>query len=414
MRMQSWVYPWDVAASGVERTLARMRDAGLHGLDLASNYHPIATLSPRRGGRRIFYSDRGAVFFPARAERYGRIRPEIWPEQEVIDVWPQVARTIGRHGLRLNAWTICLFQPWIALRHPDCSRCTAEGDAVPATVCPAHPDVREFFAHMCADLAGQYPIDLIELEGVSPHTYDYGWVRPRILAEVGSWTQWLLGLCFCVACRSRARAHGIAIDALQGAVADEIGASLARDDAAAMPQEEALAIWLQGHPDLAAFLSMQEDASVEFVRTVAAAVAEVSTSCRTAVYAPVQFDGSPGVDLDRVLDVIGAVIVTRPIDRPDYAKRLRERIDRCGRFVETVHFQACGWPHQIGAPALRDELASGLALAPHQVSFYNYGLLKDAQIRELVRLAAAIRAESASLNPGPDTMPRVSAVRTPP
>jgi hypothetical protein len=63
MKLHTWAYPWDIANMGVDNALSEMHDLGLDGLDLASNYHPITSLSPRAPSRRILNTELGAVFF---------------------------------------------------------------------------------------------------------------------------------------------------------------------------------------------------------------------------------------------------------------------------------------------------------------------------------------------------------------
>jgi hypothetical protein len=108
MRVTTYAYPWDLANLGVETTLKRIADEGIDAVDLAATYHPIDSLSPR-GGPRLFSNGRGAVYFPARPERYGRIRPLVH-SPGLAAVWPQVARLAPSLGLGLNAWTVTLFQ----------------------------------------------------------------------------------------------------------------------------------------------------------------------------------------------------------------------------------------------------------------------------------------------------------------
>src|SRR5438552_2466081 len=183
MRVTAYAYPWDLARLGVERVLGEMAAHGIAAVDLAATYHPIDALSPR-GGHALFTSPRGAVHFPARLERYGRIQPSMSPDPEIRAVWPATARAAVSSGLGLNAWTVVLFQPWIADAYPDCARVLPSGDPIGSGVCPASEDVREYVAVLCADIAEQFGVETLRLEGIMPAAYDYGWLRPRVLVEV--------------------------------------------------------------------------------------------------------------------------------------------------------------------------------------------------------------------------------------
>src|SRR3954452_10026707 len=77
MHVTVWTYPWDVARLGAATVVDDLRRQGADGIDLAATYHPISALSPRGDHVQGFFSPRGGVFFPARPERYGRIRPTV-------------------------------------------------------------------------------------------------------------------------------------------------------------------------------------------------------------------------------------------------------------------------------------------------------------------------------------------------
>ncbi|MCO5090935.1 hypothetical protein [Bosea sp. (in: a-proteobacteria)] len=391
MKLQTWVYPWDIHAGGVDRVLGEIRDLGLTGIELTSNYHAIATLAARGEGRRVLYTEHGGVFFPARAERYGRIKPEVWPDDEIVRIWPEVSERSAKLGLRLNAWTIGQFQPWITRQVPECSKVLPTGDRVPATTCPCNTDVQEFFCAMGADLSSQFPVDLIELEGIGFHKFQYGWVRPRILIDIAPWTEWLLSLCFCESCKARARRAGLDPDGLQARVRIEIERcfNAQSDTDPAGPLEEMRAAWLDRDPDLAGYLQCREDAVVDLVRNMADAVGEASQA-RLGVWAPVEVDGSEGVKLERVVDKIGAVIVWHPEMRREEAARIRRLTAAATPRVELTHFQASGWPHGPTSPGFRAELEAAIANAVDQISFYNYGLMRRWQLKEMVALARSL------------------------
>jgi len=392
MKLESWVYPWDMASAGVDAMLSEMRDLGLQGLRIASNYHPIGTLSPRSKNRRILYTELGGVFFPVRPERYGRIRPQCWHEAEVLNVWPQVAERVDRYGMSMSAWTIGMFQPWITHQVPDTARVTPSGDAIPSMACPANPDVRAFFTCLCADLAGQYPIEGIHLEGISFHHYNYGWVRPRILIDLAPWTNFLMSLCFCQACRSKADRHGVDVEGLRTRILRELDHCFEApgDTDRAPPMEQRYHEWLQTDGDFAKFVSLREDAVVQLIQEISDAVHAIRPGCRIGVWSPIEVDGSAGVNLERVMRVVGSVLVWEPSKRLDAARRIRAATLASGRDVHLSHFQACGWPHGADSPEVRHELETAYSLPVDSVVFYNYGLVRQGQMRRMIEIARSL------------------------
>jgi hypothetical protein len=389
MKLETWVYPWDIASAGADAMLSEMRGFGLSGLRIASNYHPIGTLSPRSQDRRILYTEQGGVFFPARLERYGRIRPQVWPDADVINAWPRVAERAERYGLTLGAWTIGMFQPWITHQIPESARVTPMGDLIPSMTCPGNHDVKTFFASMCADLAQQYPLTSIHLEGISFHHYNYGWVRPRILIDVSPWSNFLMSLCFCESCCARGRKQGIDVPGLRQRIVRELDkcfdASGDKDESGDLGERSAQ--WKQADQDFAAFLALREDIVVEFIRTLAEAVRAVNPNCRLGVWNPIEVDGSSGVALERVMDVIGSVLVWKPQERLAQAQRIRTITSASENAVQLTHFQACGWPHGASSPEFLHELQTAYAIPVDSIGFYNYGLLRAGQMRRMVEIA---------------------------
>src|SRR5262249_43145348 len=101
VRVAAYTYPWDLARLGVEGSLRDLSEQGVDAVHLAASYHPIDTLSPR-GVANVFTSARGAVYFPARGSRYGRIAPDVH-SPELATVWSETATRAPGLGLDLDA-----------------------------------------------------------------------------------------------------------------------------------------------------------------------------------------------------------------------------------------------------------------------------------------------------------------------
>ena len=98
------------------------------------------------------------MYFPARYERYGRIKPALHSEPEILAVYEQTSRGAESRGMQLNAWVIGMFQPWLARAYPDTAVENAFGHRSFAATCPAHPDIQTYLPEMLADLCDQYSI----------------------------------------------------------------------------------------------------------------------------------------------------------------------------------------------------------------------------------------------------------------
>jgi hypothetical protein len=374
VRTATFAYPWDLGRLGVERALEEIADDGYDAVYLAATYHPIDALSPREGRVRLYSSGRGAVHFPAREGRYGRIRPAV-SSPDVTSVWPEAARLAGSIGLTVIPWTIVLYQPWIVDRYPDCARVLPGGDPIDAGVCPAHDDVREYVAALCEDLVDQFGSSTLHLEGPAPASYDYGWLRPRILVEVPKVARELLALCFCASCRQRGADRGLDVVRLQQRVNAAIAAALAAGTAGSSGEE------LAGDAELVAFAELAVSASIELVETVATRV--------SAIGAP-RLSGMPWTPYSTVLgtrddtvfaDSLGPFAQVMVTPRPADARTRTAMASREERGLDLAVL--------LTPNSLEEGLRGAVAIGATEVAVYNYGLLREVDTQ---RMGATIRA----------------------
>jgi hypothetical protein len=389
MRVTTYAYPWDLARLGVEDTLAHMEGEGLDGLSLASTYHPIDALSPRGGTARLFSSPRGAVHFPARPERYGRIRPQV-SSPETAAVWATVAEEAPAHGLSVTAWTITTYQPWIVDTHPDTARVLPSGDPVGTGACPANPDVREYLATLCDDLVDGFGPERLHLEGILQPGYDFDWLRPRVLVTVPPTAKALLGLCFCASCASRATDAGLDVERLRGMV-DTAVTALLHAPADADPAQVGEAAGALADAELHAFAVQHERAGIEATAEIVARVAG-RASFSSTVWSPL----APllGDDQDVLLGELAATIDGISAIRGFFADRNRRIVELAAGSGRPLDLQSMvnrltPDPARDGAtdpdrPARARELEDAAALGADEVSIYNYGLHLEADVAAIV------------------------------
>jgi hypothetical protein len=379
MKASIHVYPWDLADVGVDAVLDELAGLGFRGIHVASVYHPIAALSVRAPRRRLMYVDRGAVFFPARAERYGRIRPNVWQEKAVLDAWPSVAARAGAMGLDVTAWTLMLFQPWMAVQYPDCARRSASGDAAPSCVCAASPDVREYLVALVTDLATQFPLEAFELEAIGNLEFDHGWVRPRILADISPWASRLLKLCFCSSCKARATAEGIDADGLQARVHAELRRVLDPDPGSPADRHDE---WTSRDAEYARFSDLQENTAPDLVAKLREALNSVSPRTRIGLHIE-----DMGARLEAALPDIGVLVTTGEMT-PQLSGRLSALKRRQpGLRVSNIHLRGpiAGLSRRLVIARPPDEVLATLHGSPvDEVSVYNYGLITRENLRTAV------------------------------
>jgi hypothetical protein len=381
MRVTANLYPWDLARLGVDRVLAELVEWGIDSVDLAATYHPIDALSPRDLG--FYSSSRGAVHFPARPERYGRIAPSL-SSPEVCAAWPAAAERVGAAGLRLHAWTITLFQPWITDAHPDTARVFVGGDASSTGVCPANEQFREYLSALCADLVDQFGVDMIRLESVMPLGFNVDWLRSRVLVDVPDLARDLLTLCFCATCTRRGTDAGLDVERLRASARDVIDADLAGDGESR--RDATLA-----DTELAAFLAQHEQASIELCVAVRAAVGEATRLASTISTPFHALRRGAGAELTAQLaEIVDQLAVSSAGGKGN--QRIAAIAAAASRPVAldmliTRGLRFPGMATPDGAPGedpIDAQLREATALGVEEVSLYNYGLLRDADVQRFM------------------------------
>jgi hypothetical protein len=384
-----WTYPWDVARLGVDAVLGEIAEYGLHGIDLAATYHPISALSPRGDAVGGFFCPRGAVFFPARAARYGRVKPHVWRDRDVVAAWTDVAERLDAHGLELNAWTIGLFQPWIAQDYPETARVYSDGTRLDAGICVSSPAVHEYLVALVTDLADQFPITLVKLEGMYPPAFDYGWTRRRIYFGLAPRQQQLMGLCFCASCTSAGTAHGLDVEAIRARVRASLRVG-------ADPAQVASSVG-SSDVELEAYAGLAPAAATQLIADLAAVLRAAGSPTRVGVALP--FEGTIDESVDAVFDRVATVLLANlATDQTELRRavdmvRAHEPSPSLECFVHPpfTATAAGGIPHGIqedlADPAWRANLRTARELGVERFSLYNYGLLTADTFRALVAVA---------------------------
>jgi hypothetical protein len=234
-------YPWALADEGVERAVDTMRRCGIEAVHLALSYHVGAYLTPRGGARRVYAGDLGAVHFDAPAAL-----ADGWPfpppVSDLVTTGPGsvagIADAAERHGLRMVAWVVYLYQHALARERPHLTVRNAFGDPHGAQLCPANPQVRDYARALTRATLALGRFDGLYVEALKYLPYEYGLLNPKSAVAPGLRARSLLSLCFCAHCRRAATHAGIDVDGLASAVRTRLDEHLKRlpdgvgDDAA--------------------------------------------------------------------------------------------------------------------------------------------------------------------------------------
>lgn len=371
MRASLWTYPWDLLDEGVDATLARIADGGgFDGLSLAATYHATKALLPHNPRRRVYFAEDGVAYFRTRPERYGRIKPRPSALLAQADPFALAGEQAARHGLALHAWVICLHSTPLASLHPDLTLQTPFGDPLLHSLCPSQPEVRRYAVALLADLCGQYPLRSVELEAIEFMGYVHDFHHEKNLAPLAPFEWWLLGLCFCPACRARARTAGLDAARLAGRVQEHLTLAFRRD----RPPRQApdAADWLAADADFAAYLRLRE----QTVRSLVGEIKDTLSSFRDTQVLCFAAPGGgwrDGADPERLATVADGFVSAY---FPDVAAG-EEGIPALRRLARGKPVSAAvsaTHPAATGAADVRARILAYAAAGADGFNVYNYGL----------------------------------------
>lgn len=389
LETSAFAFASDLADEGIETVLGNVQDrAGLTGITPAFVYHAARDVFPHNPRRKVHLLDRDMSFFPPDPGLYEglRIQPRVNPLARERDVLGETCAAAARRGLAVHAWTVFLHADR-ADENLDCVTENAFGDRYPADLCPANPEVRAYVRALVADVA-RYDVATILAESLHYHGLEHGYHHERYFIELGARARYLLGLCFCEYCVSRAALLGVDGAAVRAAVRAELERVF--DDRHAVDEGEFELAALAGG-ELAGYL----DARAETVTTLVAEAAEVAAAAGKRLvflelagavkgYATGRPSGAPAAEISWRLgvDLAGLGRACPELEVLGYAADVeRLRLD-----LETYASRLGGGPVSV---ALRpsppdcesqENLAAKVqlarALGAVRIDFYHYGFVR--------------------------------------
>jgi hypothetical protein len=260
---------WDLVDGGLDRALEDIRASGANTITLAASLAAGAMAQPRQRGRTAPAAE-STVFFRARPERYGHLKPRVHPLVRRTDGFADLQRAAPDLG-RAARVAGCLDARSDASQTAYLSR-NAFGDAYVHRLCPAHPAVRDYVVNLCSDLAHGHDLAAVVLEAPGWLPCEQGCRSEPGAAPLDRWARTLLSFCFADTTRHAARAAGIDAERLQA----ETRRLLERPGAAGVaPAGVTAAGWfadLASDPEWAAFLDWRCRQVADLVIAVKAAL----------------------------------------------------------------------------------------------------------------------------------------------
>jgi hypothetical protein len=372
-----YVYAWDLADEGLETVLGRIRPTGINTVTLAASYHAGKFLRPHGVGGKVYFPVDGTVYFQARPERYGHIRPLVSPLVGEFDAFARLEQEAP--DLARVAWVVCCHNTPLGQQHPEFTSRNAFGDPYPYSLCPAHPAVRDYVVNLVADLVDRHDLAGVALETPGWLPYDHGFHHEFALLPLDRFAKSLLALCFADSTRSAARAVGIDADRLQAKTRDLLERWLGAD--LALPEALATEWWLAevvSDPEFATFLHWRCRVVADLVADVKAAVpAPTKVAVIPTVQRPPAAAWLEGSDLALLAGVADALEV--PLYQPSAEEAYLSAWDtrrRAGGEADLHFILRPSFPDLANGADTAAAVRRLRPLRPAGIAFYNYGHLR--------------------------------------
>jgi hypothetical protein len=385
-----YLYPWELAEEGLDVALGRIRESGINTITLAVSSHAGAFQSShRRTG--VASAAEGSVLFRARPERYGHIRPRVHPVVERFDGLAALQRTAPDLGRA--AWVVCCRNRSLGEEHPEYVSRNAFGDPCAASLCPAHPAVRDYVVNLCADLAHGYDLVAVVLETPGWLPYDHLDQQASAKVPLDRWARTLLSLCFADATRHAAKAAGVDADRLQAKARTSLERRLAADFA--VPDAQAAEWWLAelaGDPEWAAFLNWRCRQAADLVTAVKSALpAGTALAVIPTAQRPSSASWLEGSDLAMlaaaadVLEVLADQASTAELRADAWEVRRRAGDDAALRFVLRP-----GGPDRQSGVSLVEAARELARIGMAGIAFCDCGPVRPARLGHIKAVLAAL------------------------
>lgn len=364
-----WIYLWDIVDEGYDAVMTRLKDARLTSLSLATAYHAGKFLAPHNPKRKVVFLEDGTVYFTPDPKRYTRMAPRVNSLVTAGHDLKRVQMHADRAGLETRSWVVCCHNTPLGRAYPDTVVRTAFGDPLYHNLCPSNEDVRTYLRSLVRDIASQ-GVSTIELEALQFQGYAHGEHHEREGIALGSVPRFLLGLCFCDACRRSATKAKVDI----GAVHRFTKATLEEYFQTPEKMEER-------YPALRSLPADIFDAFLAWrCSIITTLIEDLTAQAKGALLRPiVNFDPEwrmmVGVDVRAIAAITGGILM------PGYVRDAAALRPVLGRMQEDLTGYSITVGMQVGLPESggRAEFVDRMNLARREgitsFNFYNYGFI---------------------------------------
>lgn len=366
-----WAYLWDLVDDGYDVSLSRLKENGLTSVSLATAYHAGRFLAPHNPKRKIVFLEDGTVYFNPDPALYATVKPLVnglVGQGQDLDV---VRRECEKRGLETRAWVVCCHNTALGMRYPEITCETVFGDKLYHNLCPSNNDVRAYLRAMVKDIAS-HGVSVIELEAMQFQGYAHGFHHEREGIVLTPAIRFLLGICFCPSCRTRAAETGYSLE--------EVGAFVKKTLEAHFDDPSVAAERAAGMETLPAGLfgplhAWRQTVVHSLAQELAEAAAATSVKLRPLVSLDPLTRLSVGMDAGKVAAVTGGILVPGYVrDGSALAGPLAHLQTIVGPREISVGFQV-GLPESGGKAEFLSRMRTARQSGITSFNFYNYGFI---------------------------------------
>ena len=301
------IYPWDLQADTPERVVDEVAERGVTRLQIATAYHSAEVLAPRRTARVSTVAEANRAHLPLPADAFTglSVRPSSIAQTDP-DLSPRFKRAADAAGVAVDGWAIAFHNTDLATAHPEAAIENCFGDHFTHGLCPSSPAARTYAIELLDAVSATILFERVLVESLSYLLVGHGHPHELWGARLDATTRYLLSLCFCTSCISRAHAAGIDAERLRAQVTTELHRTwnvehpAGRDDDTVAALASLHMVW----PELAAYTRMRMDTVTDLVIDAAAAVRRhgVQLDVSAAVWGrPAPTNWLEGVDIAATL-----------------------------------------------------------------------------------------------------------------
>ncbi|WP_106796363.1 hypothetical protein [Rhizobium sp. H4] len=393
MHLSMWTYPWDIQDQELDAIAAEFRNrAGLNTISMATSYHAGRFLQPRSPRQKAYFPEDGTVYF----------RPDesLWQDKlirplmaanvtERGDMLEALTQDRDVTGLKVSCWTVCLHNSRLGMLHPDHVTRNAFGNANYYNLCPSSPAARAYAVTLVRDITTNYRPDMVELESPNFMGFAHEYHHEKDGVGLNAEDDFLLSLCFCDHCMTRAARAGVPVEGARRTVARFIAELCERDvPERQFPEFPAAGIDAFGdHPDLHAYLAWRSEPVTSLIGEIKAAADPASR----IVLIDLKDGWLGGVDLSAVGKLCdGAILCCY-----DMEPNAIGDVIRTGRAaLGSEKFLGVGlrvfYPEVGEAAILAARAKAAVDAGADGVNFYNYGLIPAKRLDWVKAAVAAI------------------------